>query len=56
VSLLLPGTAFLYWAAAHSQLKAAWVLPGAAFFAAGWLVATNLYERSSPLSMPQCRD
>lgn len=52
VSLLLPGTAFRYWAAAHGQLKTAWVPPGAASCAAGWLLATNLYERGRPRGSP----
>ena len=43
VVLLLPGSAFLYWAAPNIHLKAVWVLPGAAFFTAGWLLATYLF-------------
>jgi membrane protein len=42
-ALLLPGSAFLYWAAPNIHLRALWVLPGAVFFTAGWLIATYLF-------------
>ncbi|MGE3268173.1 MAG: YihY/virulence factor BrkB family protein [Chloroflexota bacterium] len=43
VVLLFPGSAFLYWVAPNIHLRAVWVLPGATFFTAGWLVATYLF-------------
>ena len=43
VTLLLLGSALLYWAAPNLDLGLRWLTPGAVLFAAGWLAATHLF-------------